>query len=169
MMYSPNSLNIGKCSPHRIWWEEILLSLAYVLSLATRVHIVDTHIKTHKKLLRMSMFPEGISTERDLYSSWHGRSSGLTHKHTHVRAYTHSFLVFIPVGAELSISWADSILFTLSSLSIQSPSSAPPPPCPSFPLPLPFLPFPLVLPIGRGSPTLLVTRLKHLKHEEFEH
>lgn len=166
MMYSQNSLNIGKCSPHRIWWEEILQSLAYVPSLATLVHILDTHIQTHNKLLRMSMFPEGISTERDLYSSWHGRSSGLTHRHTHVHAYTHSFLVFIPVGAELSISWADSILFTLSYLFILSPSSAP---LPLFPLTLPFLPFPLVLPIGWGNPTLLVTRLKHLKHEKFEH
>lgn len=141
MMYSHNSLNIGKCSPHRIWWEEILLSLAYVLSLATRVHIVDTHIQTRKKVLRMSMFPEGMSTERDLYSSWHGRSSGLTHRHTHVHAYTHSFLVFIPVGAELSISWADSILFTLSSLSIQSPTSAPLPPCPFIPSTAPVPPF----------------------------
>lgn len=113
MMYSQNSLNIGKDCPHRIWWEEIL-QRQFSLSLSGHTHIVDTqthantHIQTHKKLLRMSMFPEGISTERDLYSSWHGRSSGLTYRHTHAHAYKHTRLPCIyPCGgwAVDKLSW----------------------------------------------------------------
>lgn len=103
------------------------------------------------------------------HQDWHIGTCTCMHANTRTRG----LLVFIPVGVELSISWADSLLFTLSSLSIlSSPSSAPIPSCPLHPpctlsAPFPLLSPALPLPVGLWNPTLLVTGLNRLKHEKF--
>lgn len=102
-MHSQNSLNIGQNCPCRF--------------LAVRGE--DTHraprrsnalchctLYRHTNLWWCQHFPAGGL--RALHSGWRGRSSGLTRG-----AHTFDFLVFVPVGAELSISWTDGLISLL--------------------------------------------------------
>lgn len=99
-MHSQNSLNIGQNCPCRIWqWEgRTHTALHDGLMLSVIVHFINTQICDDVSISRRG----GL---RALHSGWRGRSSGLTRG-----AHTFDFLVFVPVGAELSISWTDGLI-----------------------------------------------------------
>lgn len=81
---------------------------------------------------------------------------------------THTLLVFIPSGVELLISWAGSLLFTLSSPSVLYFSWTLPLLCPLLSVQCPILSYQLLLLVGCDNPIWLVTRFMHLKHDQFK-
>lgn len=152
-LHSQNALHIA-LSLSRIWWKEIQLckevkSPILSLSLHTCIHsgssaesvnISSGHRHRSRALLKLTRYIIGTDM----------RTQSSTHSHC-----------IHPCGSWGNLSRQCPLHLVIPLLPPASPWTPPSPYPAAFPVQLLFL-LPLLLPVGWGSPTLLVTGLKHL-------